>query len=284
MSKLKTLKVHDSGRSGDYIAPSFANGCTGACSYCYVARYKQTNPITIYTNLDEIETTIKNFVNALPNKTPNQADKIYWTFDIGCNSDVSVDSYINSSIYRLLNNVPNNVKYTFATKFINEELLTEVNASEQLRIRYSLMPPKYAKQVDVRTESISKRIQAAQMFFDNGWEVHLNFSPVIITNTWVKDWSEFFKTLDKQFSDDFKHQCKSEVIMLTHHKGLHEKNKIWNPKGENILYSPDLQVEKVTQRGSAALRYKLDYKKIYVQQFKDLVNKYIPWCEIRYIF
>jgi spore photoproduct lyase len=42
-------------RSCDFVAPSQANGCAMACSYCYVARRKgYANPITAFVNIDDI--------------------------------------------------------------------------------------------------------------------------------------------------------------------------------------------------------------------------------------
>lgn len=65
LGKLKTLHCRDNGRSADYIAPSLANGCTGGCTYCYVDRHKRVNPITLFTNTDEILETIDRHVHSL---------------------------------------------------------------------------------------------------------------------------------------------------------------------------------------------------------------------------
>ncbi len=42
------------------------------------------------------------------------------------------------------------------------------------------MPERIAKVVDVRTSSITERIEAINDFVQAGYEVHLNFSPVIV--------------------------------------------------------------------------------------------------------
>jgi DNA repair photolyase len=62
----KTLVCKDSGRSSDFIAPSLANGCVGACAYCYVDRNKRVNPITLFTNTEEILTAVDKHVQKQP--------------------------------------------------------------------------------------------------------------------------------------------------------------------------------------------------------------------------
>ena len=51
----KSLTARPNGRSSDFIAPSTANGCAMACSYCYVPRRKgYANPISVFVNIDAI--------------------------------------------------------------------------------------------------------------------------------------------------------------------------------------------------------------------------------------
>ena len=51
----KGLGIRSFYRSADFIAPSQANGCAMACSYCYVGRRKgYANPITAFVNVGEI--------------------------------------------------------------------------------------------------------------------------------------------------------------------------------------------------------------------------------------
>ena len=41
----KTMKIRPSGRSSDYISPSFGYGCLLKCSYCYMKRWGKLNPV-----------------------------------------------------------------------------------------------------------------------------------------------------------------------------------------------------------------------------------------------
>lgn len=285
LDKLKNQSCRVSGRSADYMAPSFANGCTGACAYCYVARHKpEGNPITAYVNADACFREILNHNRKLVPKKANQTDAIYHTYDIGCNSDISVDSYVNPDILEYMEYFTSRdtPKLTFATKFFNEEMLN-LRPQRKIRVRYTLMPKNIAKTVDVRTLPIMDRLKAAVLLWEAGYEVHFNFSPVILYDGWLEEWEQLFVALN-ELPEGFKKQCACEVIMLIHNKKLNEINKTWYPKEEEILWMPELQESKLSLNGQVNIRYKADIKESALIYFKDLVNKMIPWCKIRYSF
>lgn len=293
LGKLKSQEIKWSGRSSDYIAPSLANGCFGGCAYCYVDRHKKVNPITLFTNVEEITTTVDKHVHTLAWPKPaNQTDSSYWTYDIGCNSDVSVDYDLSDGIrqvFAFYRDHPR-AKATFATKFVNRNML-EFDPQRKVRLRFSLMPSHVSKLVDVRTDSIEKRIAAINDFYDAGYEVHVNFSPVIVyagpggdRKQWRDDYRELFRQLDAQVRPEVKAQLKCEVIFLTHNQWQHQANLAINPKAEELLWVPELQESKVSQYGGWNIRYDHQLKGKMVQVFERLVADEIPWCEIRYIF
>ena len=83
---------------------------------------------------------------------------------------------------------------------------------------------------------------------------------------------------------DYKDQVFSEVIFLTHNEKKHFKNLENNLKGENLLWNPKIQEEKISQYGGKNVRYKRHLKKKWINQFKKLHKEIIPWNKIRYIF
>ncbi len=293
LGKLKTQECKWSGRSSDYIAPSLANGCFGGCAYCYVDRHKKINPITIFTNVDEIMATVDKHVMSLPwPKESNQTDRLFWTYDIGCNSDISVDYSISDSIadvFKFYRDHPR-AKATFATKFVNRNMLS-FDPQRKIRIRFSLMPSHISKLVDVRTDSIETRLQAINDFFDAGYEVHVNFSPVIVYNSykntdrnWLDDYRELFQQLNAATSSAVKEQIQCEVIFLTHNAAQHLANLQINPIAEDLLWVPELQETKRSSFGGINIRYDHSVKSGMIDSLIKLMQEEIPWCGIRYIF
>ena len=49
----KSMLIRESGRSSDFITPSFGYGCLFKCSYCYMRRHVKSG-VTIAQNTDEI--------------------------------------------------------------------------------------------------------------------------------------------------------------------------------------------------------------------------------------
>lgn len=283
----KSISARKNTRSSNWIAPSQANGCAMACAYCYVARRKgYANPITTFVNIERILGYLKRHSAKQGSKPqPDQVDPHYWVYEIGENSDCSVDAAISDNIkdiVTLFRSLPN-AKATFATKRVNRELLT-YDPQGKTRIRFSLMPERIANVVDVRTSTISDRIAAINDFVEAGYEVHVNFSPVIFYKQWIEDYTELFGILNDVLSEEAKQQLKCEVIFLTHNDQLHEVNMGWHPQAETLLWQPNFQEEKRSQTAGVNVRYRRGLKGKLVRRFETLLNEKMPYCTVRYAF
>src|SRR4051794_38238877 len=190
-----------------------------ACAYCYVPRRKgYANPISIFVNIDAIGRTIARHAKRQgPLPAPDQIDQSAWVYDIGENGDLSIDAALCRNVkdlVHLFRRLPN-AKGSFATKFVNPDLLG-YDPQGRTRIRFSLMPDNVAKVMDVRTSPIAERIRAVDDFVRAGYEVHLNFLPVIVYPGWEQDWSRLFEMIDDALFPEAKAQLRAEIIFLTH--------------------------------------------------------------------
>lgn len=280
----KTLDCRLSNRSTNFIAPDLITGCAFKCSYCYMRRNKPYG-IDIANNLSEIITAIDTHSKSLSfPKNPDQTHEKYWTYDIGCNTDVALH-YKHTDYNALFDYFKNNehVFGSFATKYVNLNLL-KYNPNRKLRIRFSLMPEVYRQILEPKTSPIIDRIKAIELFYNAGWDVHVNFSPVIAYNKSSKLYEELFKLLDDIVPNNIKPFVKSEVIFLTHNEKMHNYNLIHNPKAEELLWQPIYQELKKSTYGGYVLRYNHILKKQMIDKFKIIHLKHIPWNTIRYIF
>jgi spore photoproduct lyase family protein len=283
----KSLTARPNGRSADFIAPSTANGCAMACAYCYVPRRKgYSNPVTVFANIDKITGYLARHVARQgPRTTPDQVDPLAWVYDIGENSDCSMDARISDNVrdlVELFRGLPT-AKASFATKHVNRDLLSW-DPQGRTRIRFSLMPARDAKLLDIRTSPIAERLAAIDDFVAAGYEVHVNLSPVVVRDGWLDDWAELLDQLDDAIGADAKAQLAAEVIMLTHNDRLHEVNLGWHPKAEELLWRPDLQQPKRSQTGGWNVRYRTGDKGRYVVALTDLIARRTPYLRIRYAF
>jgi len=287
LGEKKSVAVRPNGRSADFIAPSLANGCAMACAYCYVPRRKgYSNPVTTFTNIEQIAGAISRHASRQGPKTdPNQCDPHAWVYDIGENSDCSVDAAISDNVrdvVDLFRDLPY-AKASFATKHVNRDLL-DWDPQGRTRVRFSLMPAETAKVTDIRTSPVAERIAAIDDFVAAGYEVHVNFSPIIVADGWLERWAELLDQLADGTKASTKKQLACEIIFLTHNERLHEVNLGWHPRAEETLWRPDLQEPKVSQNGQVNVRYRVERKRRYLEDFRSLVAGKAPWCTVRYAF
>lgn len=283
----KGLALRPNGRSAHFIAPSTSNGCAMACAYCYVPRRKGfSNPISLFVNVEAVCAAIARHAGGQgPLPEPDTIDPEHWVYDLGENGDLSVDAALCDTVrdlVALFRTLPN-AKGSFATKAVNRDLLA-YDPQGKTRIRFSLMPARIARIVDVRTAPILERIAAVDDFVAAGYEVHLNFSPVILYEGWEADWRALFSEIDGTLSAAAKAQLKCEIILLTHNAGLHAVNLGWHPRAEELLWRPDIQEAKVSQGGGANVRYRTGWKGRWLARFTALLAETMPYCTVRYAF
>lgn len=279
----KSMLIRYSGRSSDYITPSFGYGCLLNCSYCYMKRHLESG-LTIANNHNDILTAINNHSFFDTISKPNQTDDKFITYDFSCNEDFALHLKYHKwkDIFDFFKDHPI-AKGTIATKIIPTELLS-YNPNKKIRIRFSLMPKIFSTLLEPNTSLIIDRIKAIDTFIEAGYDIHINFSPVIITEDWLKHYEDLFKLVENNVKEEYKKNVKCEVIFLTHNENKHLQNIKNNLKSEELLWNPDIQENKISSYGGNNLRYKFQLKKKYIAQFKKLHNEIIPWNTIRYIF
>ncbi|GGP76213.1 spore photoproduct lyase family protein [Saccharothrix coeruleofusca] len=283
----KSLSARPNGRSAHFIAPSTANGCAMACAYCYVPRRKgYSNPITVFANIEQITGYLARHVARQgPMTTPDQVDDRAWVYDIGENSDGAVDALVSDNVrdlVELFRGLPT-AKASFATKYVNRDLL-DWDPQGRTRVRFSLMPERTAKLLDIRTSPVARRLAALDDFVTAGYEVHVNLSPVVVHDGWLEDWAELLVALGDATSAATRDQLAAEVIMLTHNRALHEVNLGWHPRAEELLWRPDLQESKRSEGGGVNVRYRSGLKRALLDQLLSLIATHAPYLRVRYAF
>lgn len=275
--------IRPSGRSTDFISPSFGHGCLYNCTYCYMKRHKAEG-LDIATNTGDILTDINSHAWFTTVDKPNQTHPEFITYDISCNEDFALHAKYHNwkKIFDFFKYHPLAMG-SFATKYVNKDLL-EYNPEGKIRIRFSLMPEKWRKILEPDTTKIFDRVKAINDFIEAGYDVHINFSPVIVHDDWLKEYRILFEGVDGFVDRKYKDKVKAEVIFLTHNAEKHEYNLQHNLPGEDLLWKPDLQETKISQYGGENLRYKHKLKSKFIEEWKELHEEIIPWNTIRYIF
>lgn len=277
----KTFKIRPSGRSSDFISPSFGFGCLLECSYCYMKRHKPKG-LDYATNINQILDEINAHALFAVVEKPNQTDKKYITYDIACNEDFAFHSkfYDWEKIFDFFVE-HSRAKGTFATKVIPKEFLS-YNPEEKIRIRFSLMPQKISSRLEPNTPDIKDRIKSINKFREAGYDVHINYSPVVYYKGWLQDYIDLFNLVDEIVDD--RENVLAEVIFLTHNINKHKYNIDNNYESEELLWNPAAQETKTSQYGGKNIRYERKIKEKLINDFEHYHNRIVPWNKIRYIF
>lgn len=238
--------------------------------------------LDIAENIGDILSEISSHAYFDTTEKPNQTHEQYVTYDIACNEDFALHSKFHNwkRIFNFFKEHPRAMA-SLATKYVNEKFL-EYNPEGKVRIRFSLMPQKYSELLEQDTSTIDERIDAIDRFIEAGYDVHINFSPVIVVDGWLDEYKDLFEKVNERVKNKDKVKC--EVIFLTHNTDKHNYNLEYELPGEELLWFPERQEAKLSEFGGKNLRYNWQLKSDYIKDFKYLHSQIIPWCKIRYIF
>jgi DNA repair photolyase len=285
LAKLGTINITSNNNSSDFIVSSPAKNCFSHCSYCYVTRHTLHNsPVTIFTNIDDIVLKLKKHISLLKEKefATQQGDK--WVYEISCDTDIG-NTYHLIEWNKLLDvfRINDKASCTMASKTFNKSLCS-YPATRNIRIRMSLSPQWVIDSIEKGTSSLKTRLNALQKYYDAGFEVHINLSPLLIypEEAFEEDYRYIFDEISK-LSSEFLKQTALEVIVLTTTCAQHEMNlELGND--ETYTWNEDVQEGKVSKTyGSEAIRYKVNFKKKYLDIIRK-INKETINIPIKYIF
>ena len=272
--KTKTLVTKTNNNSSDCIAPNILYGCFGGCvnTYCYMSRYNG-NRVYVNTNVNDIFNSVVEWEKDY-NKIPNQQDPVYTMVDVACNSDlVLMQKHMPESLHDYLKRYDNHqqLNSTMATKYPGLLKLDVNHFNKKPRVRVSLMPQKYSNILEPKMQKISSRINDVNRLKDLGWEVHLNYSPLIFYPGWSKEYESLFKEVKNKAGEN-----KCEVIALTNH--VFQMNRSNEEARELMKYSNEIK------NSNGIMRYPIYKKSIALGNFKSIYSKYFNLKTIRYIF
>tara|TARA_R110001583_G_scaffold179105_4_gene335642 strand:- start:40 stop:876 length:837 start_codon:yes stop_codon:yes gene_type:complete len=272
--KTKTLVTKTNNNSSDCIAPNIIYGCFGGCvnTYCYMSRYNGDR-VYVNTNVNDIFNSVVEWEKDY-NKVPNQQDPVYTMVDVACNSDlVLMQKHMPEPLHDYLKRYDNHpqLNSTMATKYPGLLKLDVNHFNKKPRVRVSLMPQKYSNILEPKMQKISSRINDIDRLKDLGWEVHLNYSPLIFYPGWSKEYDSLFKEVKNVVGEN-----KCEVIALTNH--VFQMNRSNEEARELMKYSDEVK------NGNGIMRYPVYKKSIALGNFKSIYSKYFNLKTIRYIF
>lgn len=272
--KTRTLVTKDNNNSANCIAPNLIYGCFGGCvdTYCYMSRYNGRR-VFVNTNVEDIFQSVVEWERGF-NKVPDQQDPIYTMVDVACNTDlVLMQKHMPESLHDYLKRYDDHpqLNSTMATKYPALLKLDVTHFNKPPRVRVSLMPQTYSNVLEPKMQKISSRIEDIDRLKDLGWQVHINYSPVVFQRRWIQEYDELFAEVKRVAGVN-----KCEVIVLTNHRNQMAKA---SPEAQEMMkYSCEIK------NNSGVMRYPIRDKTKLLSRWKQLYNKYFELETIRYIF
>ena len=270
----KTLDTKNNNNSANCIAPNLIYGCFGGCvnTYCYMSRYNGTR-VFVNTNVDDIFNSVVEWEKGFT-KVPDQQDPIYTMVDIACNTDlVLMQRHTPEPLIDYLKRYDDHPRLntTMATKYPGLLDLDVNHFNKKPRVRVSLMPQIFADVLEPKMQKIEERIHDINRLKKLGWEVHINYSPVIFDYKWSELYSDLFKMVRLVAGEN-----KCEVIALTNHANQMAKA---SEEARKLMVSSCEVKNK-----SGVMRYPFKNKQLYLEHWKFLYSAYFDIDTIRYIF
>ena len=274
VQKTKTLVTKDNNNSANCIAPNLIYGCFGGCvdTYCYMSRYNGKR-VFVNENVDDIFNSVVEWEKSFT-KVPDQQDPVYTMVDIACNSDlVLMQKHLPEPLIDYLKRYDDHpqLNSTMATKYPSLLKLNVTKFNKKPRVRVSLMPQRFADVLEPKMQKVADRIPEINRLKDLGWEVHVNYSPLIFYKKWKEDYRELFKMVK-----DIAGVNKCEVIALTNHANQMARSSAEARELMSLSYE--------VKNKSGVMRYPLKHKTRLLEEFKELYSQYFNLDTIRYIF
>lgn len=268
----KTHKFVPNYKTSDFLVPYTSSGCIAMCLYCYlVCNYNKCAYLRLFVNREQMLNKII--------KVANESDKNL-IFEIGSNSDLILENTITNNLVWTIENFKDNPKglLTFPTKFDMVDPILPLDHNGKVIVRMSVNPREIIKTIEIGTSPLENRVKAINKLKDAEYKLGILIAPVILVEDWKKQYTELIQYLAENLSERVKKDVFFEIIFMTYSYVHRMINQEAFPKQTN-LYNQEI----MTVRGKGKYTYNKETREEAEMFLRDLMRKYFPHNEIKYI-
>lgn len=268
----KTHKFVPNHKTSDFLVPYTSSGCIAMCLYCYlVCNYNKCAYLRLFVNREQMLNKII--------KVANESDKNL-TFEIGSNSDLILENTITNNLVWTIENFKANPKglLTFPTKFDMVDPILPLDHNGKVIVRMSVNPREIIKTIEIGTSPLENRVKAINKLKDAEYKLGILIAPVILVEDWKKQYTELIQYLAENLSERVKKDVFFEIIFMTYSYVHRMINQEAFPKQTN-LYNQEI----MTVRGKGKYTYNKETREEAEMFLRDLMRRYFPHNEIKYI-
>lgn len=212
-------------------------------------------------------------------KVANESEKNQ-VFEIGSNSDLVLENTITNNLVWTIKNFASTNKgmLTFPTKFDMVDDILNLEHKGKVIVRVSMNPEEIINKVEFGTSRLKERIEAINKLAEAGYKVGILIAPVILVENWKELYENLIKRLEAELSEKVKEQAFFEIIFMTYSYVHIKINAEAFPNAIN-LYNKEI----MTGRGNGKYAYKKEIKEDSQKYILELMQRYFPSNEIKYI-
>lgn len=268
----KTHKFIENHKTSDFLVPYTSSGCIASCLYCYlVCNYNKCSYLRLFVNREQMLDKII--------KTAEESDKNL-NFEIGSNSDLILENTITNNLEWTIENFRKTKKgtLTFPTKFDMVDNILNLNHEGKVTIRMSMNPEEIINRVELGTSRLENRIEAINKLAEADYNIGILIAPVIFVENWKELYLNLIQMLSSELSSKVKKKVSFEIIFMTYSYVHRMINSEAFPTLVN-LYNQDI----MTGRGKGKYCYRPDVRKEAEKDILELMHRYFPNNEIKYV-
>ena len=169
-------------------------------------------------------------------------------------------------------------KLTFPTKFDMVDSILNLDHQGKIIVRMSVNPQEIISKIEIGTSPLKNRVEAINKLKKAGYPVGILIAPVVLVENWKEKYEELVKYLQENLSDEVKKDVFFEIIFMTYSYVHNAINQEAFPNAIN-LYDKNLMMV----RGRGRYMYKKEIREDGSKFFEEIMKKYFPENEIKYI-
>ena len=169
-------------------------------------------------------------------------------------------------------------KLTFPTKFDMVDSILNLDHQGKIIVRMSVNPQEIISKIEIGTSPLKNRVEAINKLKKAGYPGGILIAPVVLVENWKEKYEELVKYLQENLSDEVKKDVFFEIIFMTYSYVHNAINQEAFPNAIN-LYDKNLMMV----RGRGRYMYKKEIREDGSKFFEEIMKKYFPGNEIKYI-
>ena len=169
-------------------------------------------------------------------------------------------------------------KLTFPTKFDMVDPILDLDHQGKIIVRMSVNPQEVISKIEIGTSPLKNRVEAINKLKKAGYPIGILIAPVVLVDNWKEKYEELVKYLQENLSEEVKKDVFFEIIFMTYSYVHNAINQEAFPDAIN-LYNKDLMMV----RGRGRYMYKKEIREDGARFFEEIMEKYFPNNEIKYI-